>query len=78
MNHNTPVIDVKGVGEKTQKLFQKLNISTVGELLRSYPRDYEIFEDPVKITGAVPGEVCAVYAAVSGIPNEKGCGSSPY
>lgn len=71
MNYNTPVIDVKGVGEKTQKLFQKLNINTVGELLRSYPRDYEIFGDPVKITGAVPGEVCAVYAAVSGIPNEK-------
>lgn len=71
MNRETPVIDVKGVGEKTQKLFQKLNILTVGELLRSYPRDYEIFGEPVKITGAVPGEVCAVYAAVSGIPNEK-------
>lgn len=71
MNQDTPVIDVKGVGEKTQKLFQKLNIRTVGDLLRSYPRDYEIFGEPVKIAGAVPGEVCAVYAAVSGIPNEK-------
>lgn len=71
MNRDTPVINVKGVGEKTQKLFQKLNILTVGELLRSYPRDYEIFGEPVKIIGAVPGEVCAVYAAVSGIPNEK-------
>ncbi|MDE6639718.1 MAG: ATP-dependent DNA helicase RecG, partial [Acetatifactor sp.] len=71
MNQDTPVINVKGVGEKTQKLFQKLNILTVGELLRSYPRDYEIFGEPVKIAGAVQGEVCAVYAAVSGIPNEK-------
>lgn len=71
MNQDTPVINVKGVGEKTQKLFQKLNILTVRELLRSYPRDYEIFGEPVKIAGAVQGEVCAVYAAVSGIPNEK-------
>ena len=71
MNQDTLVIEVKGVGEKTQKLFQKLNILPVGELLRSYPRDYEIFGEPVKIIEAVPGEVCAVYAAVSGIPNEK-------
>lgn len=71
MNQDTLVIEVKGVGEKTQKLFQKLNIQTVGDLLRSYPRDYEIFGDPVKIAEAVPGEVCAVYATVSGIPNEK-------
>lgn len=71
MNQDTPVIELKGVGEKTQKLFQKLNILTVGELLQSYPRDYEVFGEPVKIAGTVPGEVCAVYAAVSGIPNEK-------
>ena len=71
MNQNTPIIEVKGVGEKTQKLFQKLNIGTVGELLSCYPRDYEMFEEPVKINRALPGEVCAVYGAVSGIPNEK-------
>lgn len=71
MNRDTPIIDVKGVGEKTRRLFQKLNIETVGDLLRSYPRDYEVFEDPVKIARAVSGEAQAVYAAVCGIPNEK-------
>lgn len=71
MDHSTPIIELKGVGEKTQKLFQKLNIGTVGELLRSYPRDYEVFEEPVRIEKAAAGEVCAVYGAVSGIPNEK-------
>lgn len=71
MDRDTSVIEVKGVGEKTQKLFGKLGISTVGELLRSCPRDYEVFEEPVQIAGLSVGEVCAVYAAVSGIPGEK-------
>lgn len=71
MNRNTPVIDLKGVGEKTQRLFEKLNIVTVGDLLRSYPKDYEVFDEPKKISRVKLGEVCAVYAAVSGIPNEK-------
>ena len=71
MNRDTPIIEIKGVGEKTQKLFAKLNIRTVGELLAAYPRDYETFREPVKIDQAAPGEMCAVHAAVSGIPNEK-------
>lgn len=71
MERNTPIIELKGVGEKTRKLFQKLNIETVGDLLTAYPRDYEIFEEPVKISRLTPGETCAVYAAVAGIPNEK-------
>lgn len=71
MERNTPIIELKGVGEKTQKLFQKLDIETVGDLLTAYPRDYEIFEEPVKISRLTPGETCAVYAAVAGIPNEK-------
>ena len=71
MNNHTPVIDIKGIGEKTQKLFQKLGIYTVGDLLTHYPRDYETFKEPVLIQDAVPGEVCAVRVCVVGIPNLK-------
>lgn len=71
MDKDTPMIDLKGVGEKTRKLFAKLEIGTVGNLLEAYPRDYENFARPVEISSAAPGEVCAVYAAVSRIPNEK-------
>ena len=71
MNDHTPIIDVKGIGEKTQKLFQKLDIFTVGDLLTHYPRDYDIFKEPVFISDAVPGEVCAVRVCVIGIPNLK-------
>ena len=71
MNNQTSVIDIKGIGEKTQKLFQKLDIYTVGDLLTHYPRDYETFKEPVLIQDAVPGEVCAVRVCVVGIPNLK-------
>lgn len=71
MDRNTSVIELKGVGEKTQKLFARLNLYTVGDLLAFYPRDYENFREPVTIDHAAPGEVCAVRAAVTGIPNEK-------
>ena len=71
MNRSTPVLELKGVGEKTQKLFAKLNIFTVGDLLAFYPRDYETFHTPVTISHVSAGEVCAIRAAVAGIPNEK-------
>ena len=35
------VDSVKGIGEKTRSLFEKLNVFTVGQLLTYYPRDYE-------------------------------------
>ena len=40
-NINTPVSSLQGVGPSTAKLFSKLNIFTVGDLLRFYPKDYE-------------------------------------
>ncbi len=71
MDRSTSVLELKGVGEKTRKLFEKLDIRSVGDLLGHYPRDYEIYEEPVSIGQTVPGKVCAVWAAVSGIPNER-------
>ena len=71
MNRNTPIIELKGIGEKTARLFEKLNIRTVDDMLRSYPRDYDAFEEPVKINALVSGEVAAVCGWITGIPNEK-------
>ena len=71
MNRNTSILELKGVGEKTRKLFEKLDIRTVGDLLDHCPRDYEIYEEPMKISQAASGSVCAVYGAVTGIPNER-------
>lgn len=71
MNDNTPITSLKGVGEKSQKLFEKINVRTVGDLINHYPRAYESFKEPVPISGAAPGEICAIHACVSAIPNQK-------
>lgn len=47
MLDTSPIIEIKGIGEKTEKLFHKLNIFTIGDLLSYYPRDYETFKEPV-------------------------------
>lgn len=66
MDKNTEILKIKGVGEKTAKLFQKLNIQNVGELLGNYPRDYETFSEPAAINDIVPGELCSVRACLVG------------
>jgi len=40
---------LKGIGEKTAKLFGKLGIVEADDLLRYYPRDYEQFQPPLSI-----------------------------
>ncbi|MBQ6887607.1 MAG: ATP-dependent DNA helicase RecG [Lachnospiraceae bacterium] len=71
MNYNTPVIQLKGVGEKTAKNFEKLGIRTVGDLIRFYPRDYEKFEEVVPVLEVKKGEVCAVRVRIIGTVNIK-------
>lgn len=44
-----PIEDLKGIGEKTGKLFRKLGIETTADLLQYYPRDYDAFEEPLPI-----------------------------
>ena len=57
---------LKGVGEKTEKLFQRLGIRKISDLIRYYPRSFEIFDDPVPISEAEEGKVCTVAGTVSG------------
>ena len=44
MVETTDIRELKGIGEKTQQLFAKLNIYTVGDLIRYYPRGYDVYE----------------------------------
>ena len=41
--------ELKGVGEKTEKLFQKIGITTTDDLLHYYPRNYDSYEAPEEI-----------------------------
>ena len=64
MDDGTSILELKGIGEKSQQLFARVNIRTVGDLLHYYPRDYETFQEPVPIAQAKAGEVCAILATV--------------
>ena len=55
---------LKGVGEKTEKLFQKVGIYDTDDLLHYYPRNYDEYETPVDIAELKEGTVQAVSAAV--------------
>ena len=41
MNLNSPIREIKGIGVKTEQLFQQLGVYTVGDILLYFPRDYE-------------------------------------
>lgn len=43
------VRSLKGIGDKTGKLFEKLGISTIDDLLHYYPRAYHAYEEPQPI-----------------------------
>lgn len=53
---------LKGVGDKTEKLFFKLGIYDTDDLLHYYPRNYDAFEAPVDIADLEEGTVKAVSA----------------
>ena len=48
MREQDSIRSIKGIGEKTEKLFTKLGIATVGDFLRYYPRDYDEYKEPQK------------------------------
>ena len=49
MKNRQPVESLKGIGEKTAALFEKIGVFTVDDLLHYYPRDYDTFGEPKAI-----------------------------
>lgn len=66
MNEYSRIRELKGVGEKSEKLFQKLHIYNVGDLLRYYPRGYDIYEEPVPIGTVSEGQVVTITGTIYG------------
>ncbi len=62
--YDVPVSSLKGLGQKRCELFSKLNIHSVGELLRFYPRTYSNWGDVTPVAQAVSGEKCLIKATV--------------
>ena len=54
------IVTIKGIGDKTAKLFGKLGVQTVEELLHYYPRAYDTFHKPQPIKELLPETMAAV------------------
>lgn len=57
MKYSQDIQKLKGIGEKTAKLFYKLGIYTTEDLLMYYPRDYQTFDAPIKLSQGRENEV---------------------
>ncbi len=63
-----PITSLKGIGSKTEKLFQTLGIYTVGDLLHNYPRGYEQFPPMCALDEIEAGNKWGVYLRVPRSP----------
>ena len=57
--------ELKGVGEKTEQLFHRLNVYDTVDLLNFYPRTYDVYEEPVLISNISEDGIYAINAVVS-------------
>ena len=71
MKYCDSVRRIKGVGEKAEACFHKLNIWEVGDLLEHYPRDYDEFHDVVPVKELEEGKRMAVEGVLRRKPSVK-------
>lgn len=64
MELNDSISVIKGIGEKTEKNLNKLNLFKVNQLLEHYPRNYDIYERIIPIHSAIEGEIVAIEAVL--------------
>ncbi len=61
MNSSNPLAakslrELKGIGDKTEKLFGKVGINNLDQLIHYYPRAYDACKECVHISEIIPGE----------------------
>lgn len=62
------ILELKGVGEKTAKLLNKLGIYTIRDVAEYFPRSYDVFSLPVSIDSLREGQTAAIECLVGNKP----------
>ncbi len=62
---------LKGIGEKTSRLFQKIGVDTIEDLLEYYPRAYDTYEEPSPIAEIRPDTLMTVAGMLERTPDVK-------
>ena len=62
------ILEVKGIGEKTEKLFQKLGVYTTDDLIEFYPRNYDMYQAPIRVFELDNQSVAAFHCVIVTTP----------
>ena len=65
MDRNSPLREIKGVGAKTEELFHKIGVYTVGDILLHYPRTYIQYPQAKHVDEVLDGEQAAVLGRIT-------------
>lgn len=68
MNRNSSVLEIKGVGAKTEQLFQKIGVYTVGDILLHYPRTYIKYPPALHVDEVTESDAVAVTGHIKKTP----------
>lgn len=71
MERKDSISVIKGIGEKTQKLFAKLDIFTVEDLIEHYPRGYDEYEEIIPVGQLVSGTIATIEVSIVANPQLK-------
>lgn len=66
MNEQTSIHELKGIGDKTESLFHKVGVKNIGDLLRYFPRGYDVYEKPVPISELEMGRIYTISGVIQG------------
>ena len=66
MKSRSSIGTLKGIGEKTENLFHRMGIYRIEDLIRYYPRGFEIYDDPVPISEVEEGKINTIAGSVFG------------
>ena len=69
--YEIPIEKISGIGTKRGQLYRKLDIGSVGALVRFYPRTYEDWSKITPISEVVTGETCCIKAILNTPVSER-------
>lgn len=68
MELQSKITEIKGIGERTAELFERLGVRTVNDLLHYFPKNYVMFPHKKAIAELQEGERCVIFGYIIGAP----------
>lgn len=66
MSSDSSIRELKGIGEKTERLFHRAGVRSIRDLLLFFPRTYDLYENPISISEAPSNKICTICGTLMG------------